>query len=432
MDPNSSRILLGAAGAGVPEEYWIATLDDTSSDEERGMGIAVDSTGNVYMAGKKQTNRRQMLVKYDKSGVIQWQRGLYQSSYGNGLGVAVDSSNYVYMTGTTYDSGGHATIAKYSSAGTLQWQRKINVSSLGDFYPVAIDDSDNIFVGGTTWKTNGWNSVLQLVKYDTSGNASFIFGLGNNWLDAGTGLRVGKDGYIYVSGFYSNPSNGNRPLIYVIKYSTSGGIQWQKTYGRSDGNSSYKADADADSSGNVYVVGGLYNSDSTRTTLTKLNSSGNRVWQKSFNGFYIGVTYLESVCVDIDGNIYVVGSDYVSSYYIGFIIKFDSSGNILWQRTLSRSGQHLRLSYVAFKKSGSIYACGMLNETKMILFKLPDDGSLTGYYNGITYASSSYSTSDINYPTSTRNSGNLLYQPSSTAASMTSTTTNFTSSTTTL
>ena len=80
-----------------------------------------------------------------------------------------------------------------------------------------------------------------------------------------------------------------------------------------------------DSSGNVYTTGYFANGDfdpgSGTTNLTsnggydvfvsKLDSSGNYVWAKSFGGS--GRDYGHSVAVDSSGNVYTTGS--FSTYY---------------------------------------------------------------------------------------------------------------------
>ena len=106
--------------AGV--NHWINTLVGTSNDFVR--AIKVDSSGNVYITGQvylPSTNSNDMIVvKYNSSGVIQWQKYLGGASYTDrGVGIAVDSSGNVYIGGYTYGvgAGGYdAFIVKYNSS----------------------------------------------------------------------------------------------------------------------------------------------------------------------------------------------------------------------------------------------------------------------------------------------------------------------------
>ena len=122
----SKRLMLRSGG--VPqEEYWLATLGGTGDDY--GRGIAVDSSGNVYVTGYTTSDGAGgadiSISKYNTSGVIQWQRTLGGTGIDYGYGIAVDSSGNVYVTGHTGSDGAGGndiSISKYNTSGTIQWQ----------------------------------------------------------------------------------------------------------------------------------------------------------------------------------------------------------------------------------------------------------------------------------------------------------------------
>ena len=97
-----------------------------------GTGIAVDSIGNVYVAGTSTAtwgapvvpytsgNENAFAAQLNSSGVVQWNTFLAAggtSGYGNAI--AVDISG-VYVAGTNTTSG-DAFVAEVSSSGDLQW-----------------------------------------------------------------------------------------------------------------------------------------------------------------------------------------------------------------------------------------------------------------------------------------------------------------------
>ena len=87
-------------------KQWTKQLG-TSAIEE-GRGVAVDSSDNIYVTGwtrgKLDTysgGDDTFLVKYNSSGTKQWTRQFGAPSGDIGIGVAVDSSGNIYVTGNT-------------------------------------------------------------------------------------------------------------------------------------------------------------------------------------------------------------------------------------------------------------------------------------------------------------------------------------------
>jgi hypothetical protein len=114
-------------------KQWTRQLGTTSGDE--GYGVAVNAGGNVFVTGftyggmDGNTNAGDydmFLVKYNAAGTKQWTRQLGTTLQDRGLGVAVDAGGNVFVTGFTYGgmdgktNAGEADIflVKYDSAGT--------------------------------------------------------------------------------------------------------------------------------------------------------------------------------------------------------------------------------------------------------------------------------------------------------------------------
>ena len=65
-------------------------------------------------------------AKIDSSGTLSFDRKLTGGTGGIYNGVALDSSGNIYVGGTVSISNAQFGLAKYDSSGTLQWQEKIN------------------------------------------------------------------------------------------------------------------------------------------------------------------------------------------------------------------------------------------------------------------------------------------------------------------
>lgn len=189
----------------------------------------------------------------------------------------------------------------------------------------------------------------------------------------GNDVAIDSAGNVYTSGV----SNGD---ILVFKHDKDGVEQWQRLINT---NSSEKVGIGLDSSNNVYVVGDTDESPSQGSLdfhITKFDSSGTEQWQRGLGGSGIEQFFGHST-TDSSGNTYGVG--YTTSSGQGsfgqYFAKWNSSGTVQWQRTLSMSGQHTGRD-VALDSSGNVYICGesdlgTLNNTNLTLAKYNSSGT---------------------------------------------------------
>jgi hypothetical protein len=207
-----------------------------STDNDFGNGIAVDSSGNVYVTGYNFQSWGSplnphaggwdmVIVKLDSDGAYQWHTfyGSTDNDFGNGI--AVDSSGNVYVTGESYDSWGsplnsHAgsgytdlAIVKLDSAGVYQWHTFYGSTSSDYGSDIAVDNSGNVYVTGesfVTWGSplnphagNGFSDIV-IVKLNSSGAYQWHTFYGSISYDNGRGIAVDSSGNAYVAGWSSN------------------------------------------------------------------------------------------------------------------------------------------------------------------------------------------------------------------------------------
>jgi hypothetical protein len=182
------------------------------------------------------------IVKYNSSGTAQWATRIAGAGSDAGIGITVDQSGNVYVAGyynsspvTIFNSGGgpsfgtltnsgsfDAFIVKYNAAGVAQWATRIagTESDLGR--NIAVDATENVYItaeyssspvtifnaDGPSFGTltNSGASDTYIVKYNSLGTvqwATRIDGLGS---EVGHSISFGGEGSFYIAGFYtSNP-----------------------------------------------------------------------------------------------------------------------------------------------------------------------------------------------------------------------------------
>ena len=379
-------------GLVADKDVWTSTFGASGSSLESANGIALDSAKNIYTIGKTlhtSGTTDSLLVKYNNSGTIQWQRTLTGSnSNDSGNGIAIDSFDNIYTVGTTGSNANDIVISKYNTSGVIQWQAILGTSTAQTGNGIAVDSSGNVYITSTT--INGTDYDIITAKYNSSGTIQWqrqLGIIGSNKNDQGFGIAADSSGNVYITGYGNNTANFTTDIL-IVKYDTNGNINngWQRRLtGGVDGSDG--REIVVDSSGNVYIVGLSYTT-SYSLTIAKYNSSGTIQWQRTLGGAYSDVGI--GIAVDSSDNVYVTGWTGTGSYDTSaidiIIAKYYPSGDIVWQRIL-RSSDATSDQGNAIKVDGDyVYIAGTSAGAKSLIAKLPNDGSYTGTYGGFTYA----------------------------------------------
>jgi len=422
-----------AAGAwpSQPGPYWFGALGFSSAVTCNGYGVAVGSSGNIYVTGVAPVsgNNTLQLAKYNTSGAIQWQRSL--SSSGNTVqsqNITVDSSENIYVVGSSVIGGtSRSQIAKYDSSGSIQWQRNLTGGAACKFYDVATDSSGNVYAVGVD--VSNTNAIV--VKYNSSGTLQWQRNIvGTGGLSRGFGIAVDSSSNVYITGL-DTPSVLSDVLL--IKYNSSGTLQWQRSL--DGGSSDVGASVATDSSGNVYVAGYSVASGVNHIQIEKYDTSGTIQWQRSLSS--VSTDQANRITVDSSGSVYITGIS--SNSPSGLIVaKYNTSGVIQWQRKFSTNmtGQG-----VSVDSLGNVYVSGDIYLSSnaaynILIAKLPGDGSLTGTYtlggSSFTYAASTLTDATTSFSSSTSSLTSSTSTLTDAASSLTDAASSLTSSVTTI
>jgi sugar lactone lactonase YvrE len=193
------------------------------------MGIAIDSSGNVYVADQV----HQRIAKFTSDGIFikDWASSI------NPTDIAIDSLDNVYVT-EMFDS----RIAKFTSDGTLIKRWNTGPISRG----IAVDSSDNIWV--TSANIGNANYLVQ--KFTSDGT------LLTQWNSAGTdgvsiptyngyGIAFDSEGKLFIADTFNHR---------IQKYETDGALMAQfGNFGTGDGEFNSPHDLAIDSQDKIFV-----------------------------------------------------------------------------------------------------------------------------------------------------------------------------------
>ncbi|MBP1776563.1 MAG: beta-propeller repeat protein [candidate division NC10 bacterium] len=378
--------LLGAQGEPVLK--WHTFLGSLSDDAQP--HIAVDRSGNVYLAGWSEAtwgnpinphsgDRDAFVAKLNRNGELEWNTFLGSPYHDQAEEIAMDGSGNVYVVGWSEGTWGipsepfpaycaGAFVAKLNSNGELQWYRFMTQSGCKWGLAAAVDANGDVYVGGWGWLK--WETPPSLddagsfvAKLDSSGVEmwhALLVGTGPFGLEA---LAVDVDGNVYAAGrseaTWGNPINPHSGGVdgFVAKLNNTGGLKWNTFMGSSG--TDFLEGIALDGSGNVYV-GGM--SEATWGTpinpygggafAAKLDSSGVRQWHTFIEG-----PYCWDIAVDGGQKVYVTGV-WAGEGHTGFVAALNRDGVLQWE-----TGLEAILESIALDRSGNIYAAGQLDWT---------------------------------------------------------------------
>jgi hypothetical protein len=219
-------------------------------------------------------------------------------------------------------------------------------------------------------------------------------------------ISLGNDGYIYACG---TETSLTYTRSFFVKYSNSGTLIFQNAYYRysATGNLNRFYSIDADASGNVYVLAYTLVSSTVVYYVLKFNSSGVIQWQKSIDSTQFSQSDRQSLNylrVDTSNNIHLLMSkqNATTTRNCQVITKLDTDGNVTWSRffgqvqTTQTGGANLSTGCVQFDQSGNVFIAGVFSTTRpgdpaytpnqvFILTKYNSSGVLQ-WYRQIAYA----------------------------------------------
>ena len=292
------------------------------------------------------------------------------SFYGIGAGYnvpfkcIVDKESNIIVVGRSENLSFNddCVILKYNNTGNLLWEKRFNGLANGNdrFRDLVLDDSNNIYVTGETDGGSAGGSYNWIIaKFKPNGDTAwvrFFNGPGGRG-DVAFSIAKDKNNNVYVTGYclISLPNNED---LYTIKYNSDGELQWIRVYSSTINGPDRANKVVTDDSNNVYTIGYGSIPEGNELTTIKYDKYGNELWIRKFPTFYGDYLRPALAAVDKFNNIIVNGYYYLGEHYAFNTIKYNSYGDLVWNRIYKGAG-NLNFCYaLCTDDSANVYAAG--------------------------------------------------------------------------
>ncbi len=231
-----------------------SSVGSSTVGRELGGYVAVDTQGDSFVAATTPVTRQDacegvytlpgiLLLKFDPSGNLVWQKTFAGSCRLAPSGIALSRTGNIFLTALSWEQidnshnrSGSPFLIKLNPDGNVLWARTIEWGCICGPGGVAVDGSENVVMNGDL-----------IAKFDSAGSLiweeNLFVGTPTKTVStylSGGAVAFDNSGNIYTTG------NGE-----IVKLAPSGNVVWAKQWA----NNSYGAGLLADESNNIFLAG---------------------------------------------------------------------------------------------------------------------------------------------------------------------------------
>jgi sarcosine oxidase delta subunit len=403
---NAQDILWEKSYGGKHSDY----LFDAQPTPDYGFILAGSSlsknTGNK--TDDNNGNLDYFIWKMDEKGDLDWQKGFGGSGTDLLQSIKLTPDGGFILAGTSNSPKGlHKKdeckgledfwIIKLNAKGAEQWQRTIGGTGQELLQSIASTSDGGYIIGGSSGSSrseklkNGKEDAFGkkedsqggldywIVKLDNEGQIEWQKTIGGQYHDELRSIIQTADGGYMLAGSSNSTATGDKTEkrygesdYWVIKTDKSGTIEWQKVYGgegdeqlktilhTSDGNYILAGNSASETTGNKNAS----NKNGIDFWLLKIDSSGEILWQETYD---IGKTDLLASLVENEDGSFLIGGHAMSETatdkkkdkedindYVA--IKINEKGEEQWRKTVGSNGQDILRKAVRVRDGGYLLA----------------------------------------------------------------------------
>lgn len=324
-------LLITATNANAQQTTFEKVIYDLASQTAIAEQAIIPALDGGYIVAGKSNYEKGFLLRIDSTGNTLWNKTYTHGNYFlqfNAI-IATKDSNYVIAGDATNSSLSqyNIIIQKINRNGDTLWNNVLSYAgyNLQAWSIVQTSDSDYVVTGTATINGPPYSYIF-LAKLSSGGTFLWMKLLqGGNWENFGYVIRQLPDSNLLVGGFVQT---GPGPFISsacLIKISSSGIVQWSKTYTQTSNNFYSVNDF-------VFTNDGIvsYLNLGNTSGLLKTDFAGNILWQKAYDIYnQTPLNFIQPsihTCED-SGFVFSNGDQIL---FISSVTKTDSVGNLSW------------------------------------------------------------------------------------------------------
>lgn len=350
------------------------------------LGYTQSTDGNI--SNNPTENYDYWVLKFDANDELQWNKtyGGSLDDRGNDI-IQTQDGGYVIVgysksadEDVTANAGAHDLwIVKLTATGSISWEKSLGYIGTDKAQSVIQTSDDGYFVVGlldvTASGGEGNSRATQHaggdywgIKLDASGNTEWTkyFGGNNSELPYDT-IQTADSGYIIIGTSDSTDvditNNKGQYDFWIVKINATGSLVWEKSFGGTGIDEAYSV-VEADGN-NLMILGKTFSDDvdvsqnkgQADAWLIKIDSEGNLLWEKTYGGSSFDSGH--AITNSQDGGYIITGSSRSQDDDLSvnngqndvFVLKISANGDV--QRGYSLGGSNADFSYGIVEKSNN-------------------------------------------------------------------------------
>lgn len=294
-------------------------------------GYIIAGTTESYGAGASDA----WLLKLTGEGVLEWAKTYGGTGVEEFHSVFQTEDGYYMVAGLTMTSGfgpKDGWVLKLDGSGNVIWQKTYGGMNQDMFFSIEPTIGGGSIVGGFTGSFTPYQYDHWLLKLDADGNVEWQeMHLLCGFPETIHALQTSDGGYIVADSFWTALYASECRLL---KLDMAGDVEWQRTYGGSLNDAPYFIQQTTDGG---YIVAGYtesFGAGGVDIWLLKLTSTGNVEWQKTYGGSEDDGRFDQRFSIrEIPGEGYIMTGTTESFFGVGdefdsWVLKLDTEGEI--------------------------------------------------------------------------------------------------------